>query len=278
MKLLRFQADRGIATAALTDRGVVDLGPSFDDFAAAVTADGRRRAAAQLESGAAARAVPLASVRLAAPIATGARIICIGLNYRDHVSEAGREMPAQPSVFTRTHQSVVAPGAPMRRPQASTHYDFEGELALVIGSPVRSIAESDALGCIGGYTCFNDGSIRDYQKHSLTVGKNFDDSGSCGPWVVTADEIPDPTRLELTTRLNGETMQHATTDLLIYGIPFIISYLSRVTQLRPGDLIATGTPSGVGLGRKPPLWMKPGDRIEVEIGGIGTLSNPIEAA
>lgn len=273
MKLLRFRAQRGLATGVLTERGVVDLGAAFDDFAKTLSAEGRTQAA---KAAASASAQPLDKVQLATPLAAGARLFCIGLNYKDHVAETGREMPPEPSVFLRTHESVVAQGQPMRKPRASSHFDYEGELGVVIGRAARSIAEKDALSHVAGYTCFNDGSLRDFQKHSVTAGKNFDSSGACGPWVVTADELPDPTKLTLTTRLSGKEVQKSGTDMLIYSIPFILCYLSSFTELRPGDVVATGTPSGVGSRRTPPLWMKSGDRIEVDITGIGTLANPIE--
>lgn len=275
MKLLRFRAASGVATGALTERGVCDLGAAFDDFAWTLSAEGRAQAGLAL---AGAPSQPLAGVQLAPPLAAGSRLFCIGLNYKDHVAETGREMPPQPSLFIRTHESVVGHGAPMLRPRAAVNFDFEGELGVVIGRIARNLAEGEALGCVAGYTCFNDGSLRDYQKHSVTAGKNFDSSGACGPWVATADEIPDPTRLTLCTRLNGAEVQKSGTDKLIYSIPFILSYLSTFTALLPGDIVATGTPSGVGSRRTPPLWMKPGDRIEVEITGIGTLANPIEDA
>lgn len=275
MKLLRYRAMRGTVTGMLTERGVTDLGPAFDDFADALSPEGRARAA---RAAASAPATALSEVRLATPLAAGARLFCIGLNYKDHVAETGREMPPQPSVFIRTHESVVAHGEPMRKPRASSHFDFEGELGVVIGQRARAVSEKNALSCVAGYTCFNDGSLRDFQKHSVTAGKNFDASGACGPWVVTADELPDPTALVLCTRLNGTEVQKSGTDKLIYSIPFILSYLSTFTELKPGDVIATGTPSGVGSRRTPPLWMKPGDRIEVEISGVGTLANPIEEA
>jgi 2-keto-4-pentenoate hydratase/2-oxohepta-3-ene-1,7-dioic acid hydratase in catechol pathway len=212
------------------------------------------------------------------PLAASSRIFCIGINYRDHAAETGRAMPPFPSVFIRTHESVVGHGDDMVRPVASSHYDFEGELVVVIGEGGRNLTQDQAMSRVAGYTCFNDGSLRDFQKHALTCGKNFDQSGACGPWIVTADEIPDPTQLQLRTRLNGVEVQHASTDMLIYSLPFLVSHLSQVTQLRPGDLISTGTPAGVGMGRQPPLWMKPGDRIEVEISGIGCLSNPVVGA
>jgi len=218
---------------------------------------------------------PLSSVLLLPPLPDASKILCIGLNYKSHVAETGRDLPPQPSVFLRTHASVVGQGATMVRPKASTNFDFEGELAVVIGRRGRHVPEADALAHIAGYTCFNDGSLRDFQKHSVTAGKNFDRSGACGPWIVTADEIPDPTALTLCTRLNGSEVQRSTTDLLIYTIPRIVSYLSSFMALEPGDLIATGTPAGVGARRTPPLWMKAGDVIEVEISGIGTLRNPV---
>jgi 2-keto-4-pentenoate hydratase/2-oxohepta-3-ene-1,7-dioic acid hydratase in catechol pathway len=199
------------------------------------------------------------------------KILCIGLNYASHVGEVGRELPKVPSVFSRLHNTLVAQGGNMIRPKASTHFDFEGELAVVIGERCRHVPRARALSVIAGYTCFIDGSVRDFQKQSVTAGKNFPGTGPLGPWMVTADIIPDPQKLELTTQLNGNTVQHDTTDHMIFDVATIIEYLSTVTWLEPGDIIATGTPDGVGLGRKPPLWMKGGDRLEVEISGIGKL-------
>ena len=163
-------------------------------------------------------------------------------------------------------------------PKISGDFDYEGELALIIGKPGRHIAKADALSHVFGYTLFNDGSIRDIQfKHSIAAGKNFHATGGFGPWIVTTDEIPDPTRLHLATRLNGQEVQHTGIDDLIFDIPTLISYCSDWTPLVAGDVISTGTPEGVGFARKPPLWMKPGDVVEVEIGGIGVLRNPIVA-
>jgi 2-keto-4-pentenoate hydratase/2-oxohepta-3-ene-1,7-dioic acid hydratase in catechol pathway len=216
-----------------------------------------------------------AGAQLLVPLDATARIFCIGVNYRSHVEETHREVEPQPSVFIRTQASVVAHGAGMVRPSSSDHFDFEGELTVVIGRRGRLISQADALAHVAGYTCFNDGSVRDYQKHSTTSGKNFEASGACGPWVVTADELPDPTKLTLVTRLNGNEVQRSTTDLLIHSIPRIIEYISTITSLEPGDIIATGTPSGVGARRTPPLWMKPGDTIEVDISSVGVLKNPI---
>ncbi|HEY5281015.1 MAG TPA: fumarylacetoacetate hydrolase family protein [Pseudolabrys sp.] len=250
--------------------------PGSADLRAALHHDNRAALAAALRSSA--PGIGFDEVTLAPPVAAGARIFCIGLNYKTHIAETGREMPEYPSVFLRMAESLVANGAALRRPVASDNFDFEGELAVVIGAPARAIDEARALDIVAGYTCFNDGSIRDFQQHSVTAGKNFESSGAIGPWIVTADEIPDPTRLILVTRLNGVEVQRSGTDMLIYSIPRIISYLSRIVTLQPGDIIATGTPAGVGARRTPPLWMKPGDVVEVEISGIGTLRNPIAQA
>lgn len=219
----------------------------------------------------------LAEVTLLPPVSDPGKIICIGLNYRAHVAEAGRALPDQPSLFVRFTDTLVAHGAALVRPGVSDNFDFEGELALVIGKAGRHVAEADAMAHVAGYACFNDGSIRDWQKHSVSAGKNFPSTGGFGPWLVTADEIPDPAALTLTTRLNGQVVQQAGTDMLIFPIPRLIAYVSAFTPLNPGDIIATGTPEGVGLTRTPPLWMKPGDVIEVEISGVGTLRNPIVA-
>jgi 2-keto-4-pentenoate hydratase/2-oxohepta-3-ene-1,7-dioic acid hydratase in catechol pathway len=222
----------------------------------------------------------IGSVQFLPVIPDPAQFFAAGVNYRAHVEETGRKvrtMDDGPAFFLRLHSSLVAHDQPVIRPKASSKLDFEGELALVIGRGGRHIPESEALSHLAGYTCFMDGSVRDYQKHSVSVGKNFQHTGPLGPWMVTTDEIPDPTTLTLATRLNGETMQQGRLDDLIFSIPFIVSYLSRITPLQPGDVIATGTPSGVGRDREPSVWMKPGDRIEVDISGIGVLSNPIEA-
>jgi 2-keto-4-pentenoate hydratase/2-oxohepta-3-ene-1,7-dioic acid hydratase in catechol pathway len=174
-------------------------------------------------------------------------------------------------MFIRFTDTLVGHGGELIRPKVSDNFDFEGELAVVIGKPARHVTAEQALDHVAGYTCFVDGSVRDYQKFSVTSGKNFPGTGPLGPWLVTPDEIPDPSKLTLTTRLNGSQVQHSPTDLLIYSIPQIIAFCSDFTQLSPGDVIATGTPEGVGHSRKPPLWMKPGDVLEVEISGIGTL-------
>jgi len=218
---------------------------------------------------------PLSAVTFLPAIPDPQKILCVGINYKSHAEETGRDTMSNPQIFLRLVNTLVGHEGEMIRPKISTHFDFEGELAAIIGKGGRHIRESDALDHVAGYTCFVDGSVRDYQKHSVTSGKNFICTGPLGPWIVTTDEIPDPTRLTLMTRLNGEEVQRSGTDMLIYSIPRIIAYVSAVTPLAPGDVIATGTPAGVGHRRSPPLWMKAGDVLEVEITGIGTLRSRI---
>jgi 2-keto-4-pentenoate hydratase/2-oxohepta-3-ene-1,7-dioic acid hydratase in catechol pathway len=218
------------------------------------------------------------SVTLLPPIPNPDKIICIGLNYKDHAAESGSKIPEHPAVFLRLSNTLVGHGSPMICPKVSRDFDYEAELALVIGKPGRYISERDALNHVFGYACFNDGSIRDYQfKHSLDVGKNFGATGGFGPWLVTRDEIPDPSQLMLSTRINGVRFQHKSTSDMIFSVPAIIAYVSTWTELVAGDVITTGTPEGVGFSRKPPLWLKPSDSVEIEISGIGTLRNPVVA-
>lgn len=221
--------------------------------------------------------IPLDEVTFLPVIPNPDKIFCVGLNYRSHVAETGRTESEKPAIFIRFAASQIGHGQPMLRPKVSSDFDYEGELALVIGKRGRYISRERALEHVAGYSCYNDGSLRDWQRHThqWTPGKNFPATGAFGPWLVTADEIPDPTKLELTTRLNGETVQNSSLDLLIFSIPEIIEYCSAWSELVPGDVIVTGTPGGVGFKRKPPLFMKPGDIAEVEISGIGTLRNPI---
>jgi 2-keto-4-pentenoate hydratase/2-oxohepta-3-ene-1,7-dioic acid hydratase in catechol pathway len=182
-------------------------------------------------------------------------------------------------LFVRFGDSIVGHERPILKPRESEQLDYEGELAVVIGRRARRVGRDRALDYVAGYSCFNDGSVRDYQRHSqqFTPGKNFHASGSFGPWLVTTDEIADPRKLTLTTRLNGAVMQHESVGELCFDVPQLIEYCSTWAQLEPGDVIVTGTPGGVGAGRKPPVWMKPGDTVEVEITGIGTLRNPVAA-
>src|ERR1700752_2697703 len=217
----------------------------------------------------------IADVRFLPAIPNPEKILCAGINYRSHAAETGRELPKQPSMFIRLADTLTGHEGEMIRPSVSRNFDFEGELALVIGRGGRHIPVERALDHVAGYTCFVDGSVRDYQKFSVTSGKNFPGTGPLGPWIVTTDEIPDPTGLTLATRLNGNEMQNYGTDLLIYSIPHIIAFCSDFTTLAPGDVIATGTPEGVGHRRNPQLWIKAGDVLEVEITGIGTLRTKI---
>jgi len=271
MKLLSFAADGKEWFGAARDDGIVTLNdkmgqPDLRAALAAGTIETMRRVAKQTAPD---RKVD--EIKFLPAIPRPGKILCAGLNYRSHVAEMGRELPKQPSMFARFTDTLVGHGGEMIRPAVSDNFDFEGELALVIGKGGRHIKPEAALDHVAGYTCFVDGSVRDYQKFSVTSGKNFPSTGPLGPWIVTTDEIADPSHLTLTTRLNGQRVQHATTDLLIYSIPQIIAFCSDFTPLAAGDVIATGTPEGVGHGRKPPLWMKPGDTLEVEISGIGVL-------
>ena len=217
----------------------------------------------------------IADVRFLPVIPWPEKILCAGVNYKSHAAEVGRELPKQPSMFIRFPDTLVGHEGEMIRPKLSDNFDYEGELAMVIGKGGRHIAMDRALDHVAGYTILIDGSVRDYQKFSVTSGKNWPATGPVGPWMVTRDEIPDPGRLTLTTRLNGQQVQHSGTDKLIYSCQQIVSFCSDFTTLHPGDIIATGTPEGVGHSRKPPVWMKPGDILEVEISGIGTLRNRI---
>ena len=221
----------------------------------------------------------LRDVTFAPPIPDGAKLLCVGINYMPHIREMGRERPEKPVIFTRFADSIVGHGQALLKPLASEQFDFEGELAVVIGKRARRVGRDRALDYVAGYSCFNDGSVRDFQRHSpqFTPGKNFHASGAFGPWIVTTDEIADPRALHLTTRLNGTVMQHESVGELCFDVPQLIEYCSTFAQLEPGDVIVTGTPGGVGAGRKPPLWMKPGDLVEVEITSIGTLRNPVVA-
>jgi len=269
MRLASFAHGRGEGFGVVADDRVVDLSGDVTTQRAALAAwglDGLRERAR-----AGGRRVPLAEITWRQPITDPDKILCVGLNYASHVGEVGRALPTVPSIFSRLHNTLVPHGGDIVRPSASTNFDFEGELAIVIGERCRHVPRASALSVVAGYTCFLDVSVRDFQKHSVTAGKNFPGTGPLGPWMVTTDVIPDPQALSLVTRLNGAEVQRDTTDHMIFDVATIIEYLSTVTWLEPGDVIATGTPDGVGLGRKPPLWMKGGDKLEVEISGIGAL-------
>lgn len=214
------------------------------------------------------------------PVVPGAgRVLCVGINYLAHIREMGRERPDYPTMFVRFADSLTGHEEPLVRPRVSDHYDYEGELAIVIGRCARYVTAADALQFVAGYTCFMDGSIRDFQRHTsqFIAGKNFPRTGSVGPWLVTSDELPDVNVLELRTRVNGDLLQSAPIGDLCFKVPEIVAYCSTFCALQPGDIIATGTPSGVGFARTPPRWLCPGDVVEVEISGIGILRNTVIA-
>ena len=275
MRFVSYEYDEGVKIGAVIDNGIIDLsdaGPSLKSILATGPLDNLIKVAERRSP-----TVDLDHVVLHQVVPDTGRIICVGKNYKDHAKEMGGDVPANPNLFMRTSQSVVGHQQSVIMPNASEQYDFEGELAVVMGRGGRHIPVDKALDYVAGYSCFLDGSVRDYQKHSFTAGKNFDSSGACGPWLVPAREIPDPQALQLTTRVNGEVMQHASTADMIFSVAIVISYISEFTHLEPGDVLATGTPAGVGAGRTPPLWLKPGDHIDVEIENVGTLSNTVKA-
>jgi 2-keto-4-pentenoate hydratase/2-oxohepta-3-ene-1,7-dioic acid hydratase in catechol pathway len=275
MKLASFRTARGAGYGAVTDKGIVDLARlGFDDLKGLIGADGLKAASRLLSQE---PDFKLSEITWLPVIPNPDKIVCVGLNYEEHRVETGRDKTEQPALFLRVPESQVGHGQPIVRPRESTHLDFEAEIALIIGRPGRRIAQKDAWQHIAGYSCYNDGSVREWQRHTVqwTAGKNFARTGAFGPWMVTADEIPPGTELSLSCRLNGERMQHATTAQMIFKIPKLIEYISAFTTLLPGDVIVTGTPGGVGARRTPPVWMKPGDRVEVEIDRVGVLANSI---
>ena len=216
-------------------------------------------------------------IKLAAPVPRPSKIICIGLNYLDHVKESGAEIPKAPLIFSKFDTCVAAPGDPILIPVNSEQVDFEAELAVVIGRRAKNVRVEEAMGYVFGYTNFNDVSARDMQfaDGQWQRGKSCDTFAPFGEFIATKDEITDPHRLRIQFRLNGETMQDSNTDQLIFGIPELVEYISRSITLEPGDVIATGTPPGVGFARNPPVFLKDGDVCEVEIEGLGVLSNPV---
>jgi 2-keto-4-pentenoate hydratase/2-oxohepta-3-ene-1,7-dioic acid hydratase in catechol pathway len=240
-----------------------DLKSALANGALASMADGKRYA--------------IADAVLLPVIPNPGKILCVGHNYESHRQETGRPKAEHPSIFTRFADTLVAHGQPIVRPRASKNLDFEGELAIVVGRGGRAIPEARALEHVAGYSCFNDASVRDWQWHTsqFTPGKNFPGTGALGPWLVTADEAGDLAAVRVTTRLNGEVVQEQPIGEMLFPIPQIIAYVSAFTLLSPGDVIATGTPGGVGAKRTPPLWMKAGDKVEVDIGPVGRLINRI---
>ena len=221
----------------------------------------------------------LSSVRLLPPVPHPGKILCLGLNYADHAAEGGNAKPDYPSFFMRGATSLIGHEAPLLRPRVSSKLDFEAELAVVIGRRARYLNEADALDVVAGYSCFNDGTLRDYQRKTAqwTIGKNFDGTGAFGPWFVPASELPPGAAgLRIESRLNGKVMQSSNTKYMLFPVAETLRLITEAITLEPGDVIIMGTPAGVGYARNPPVWMQPGDRIEIEIEGIGVLSNPVQ--
>lgn len=281
MKLVTYRHAERVTYGAVTGEGVIDLGRVFGDALPTLHAVLAAGALEDVESSVQKVDVDcqVDEIEFLPPIPDPEKIVCVGLNYATHVAETGRGDSDYPVLFPRYANTQVGHGQPMVKPRESDAFDYEGELAVIVGKAGRRIPEAQALDHVAGYACYNDGSIRDWQRHThqFMPGKNFPGTGGFGPWMVTADELTDPTALTLVTRLNGQEMQRATTDLLIFTIPYLLHYISTFTELVPGDVIITGTPGGVGFKRNPPVFMKAGDVIEVEISGIGTLRNPVIA-
>lgn len=278
MKLVKLELDGRSGQGVLEHNQVRLIGDSHDSAADESSFDLPRRSLREMEMLLLASTVtaPLTSVRLAVPVDPLRKIICVGVNYREHAGEISADAPQNPILFVRSLDSVVPHGHAVILPRVSSTFDYEGEIAVVIGREGRHVPVDDAKGYIFGYSCFLDGSVREYQRHSLMTGKNFLRSGAMGPWIVTADEVGD-SNLLLQTRLNGVVVQTALQNQMIFSIAEVISYCSRWTMLKPGDVIAMGTPGGVGSRRDPPLWLKDGDTIEVEVDGVGRLVNRVAA-
>ncbi|TYC69146.1 fumarylacetoacetate hydrolase family protein [Stappia sp. BW2] len=278
MKFCSFTKDGTSSYGLVTDKGLVDLGRRFAEKSLrAFLATGDMAQVAELAS--ANPDFDLQDVSLDPVIPNPDKIICVGLNYHAHITETGRDETPNPVLFARYSGSQIGHGAPLIKPLESDMFDYEGEVAVIIGKEGRRISEEDALSYVAGYSCYNDGSVRDWQKHThqFMPGKTFAGTGGFGPWMVTSDEIPNPSILHLQTRLNGEVVQDTDVSLLVTSIPRLIAYCSTILPLLPGDVIVSGTPGGVGARRSPPLFMKDGDVCEVEVSGIGVLSNPVKA-
>jgi len=279
MRLASFKANGRVSYGAVTDGGIVDLGRKlkyptlFDLLRAGALAEARAAAKGQPD-------FPVKAVEMLPPVLAPDKIICVGINYPDRSAEYkdNREAPKYPNLFCRFSTSLVGTGQPIVRPKVSDKFDYEGEVVLVIGKEGRHVPRESALAAIAGFTLGNEGSVRDWLRHgtlNVTQGKNFDKSGSLGPWMVTADELDPAKPLHLMTRVNGELRQEDTTDRLTWGFAWLINYISTFATLKPGDLIWTGTPTGAGVHRNPAVWLKPGDEVEVEVPEIGVLRNTV---
>jgi len=284
MKIVAFEEGGARRLGLVEGDQVIDLNAADnrlpDDLGAILAAhDGSVAALADIAKKAPASARrPLKGIKYALPVARPGKIICLGLNYLEHAKEGGHQKPQHPSIFMRCTTSLTAHEAPIVRPKASVTLDFECELALIVGKRVRHATMRNATSFIAGYSCFNDGSVREFQRRTSQwdYGKNFDATGGFGPWFVSADELPDGAKgLKIATRLNGDTVQSDNTANMIFPVAETIVDVTQGMTLEPGDVIVTGTPSGVGHARKPPLWMKHGDTVEIDIEGVGVLRNPV---
>lgn len=278
MKLISFTKNGRASYGAVLGDNVVDLAPrlgaEYPSLEALFQAGAVARAADAL--GGTGSAFALDEIEFLLPFPDARRIFCVGANYRKPHPLGGRvEAPSNPSIFFKSASALAPHRGSLIRPTISEQFDYEGELAIIIGRGGHRIRPDEALSHIGGYSCFDDGSVRDFQKHSVTAGKNFVRSGSWGPWIATSDEVPDPARLALRTRLNGEEVQSTTTDQMIFSLQTIIAYVSSITPLLPGDVIATGSPEGTGATQTPPRFLASGDRLEFEIERVGTLANQV---
>jgi 2-keto-4-pentenoate hydratase/2-oxohepta-3-ene-1,7-dioic acid hydratase in catechol pathway len=279
MRLVSYRKGTFESFGVVTGGGVVDgakaLSGRFSSLKD-VLAAGALPELAQAVQGARAE-VSLESVQLLPPILEPDKILCVGINYVAHRDETGRSESAYPTLFTRFANTQVGHGQALVRPKTSTEFDYEAELAVVIGKRGRHMHREDALSLVAGYSCYQDATLRDWQRHTsqFTPGKNFVATGGFGPWLVTKDEVPDPSKLTVIGRLNGQEMQRSGTDLLIFDVAELIAYITTFTELVPGDVLSTGTPGGVGSKRQPPVWMKAGDVFEVEVTGVGILRNPV---
>lgn len=280
MKLARFTAGGRTAVGIVEDGTVVECGTeeALGGIAAILEQGGAARERLA-RAAAAGRRHPLDQVTLLAPVGRPGKFLCVGLNYLDHIAETGATRPVRPTIFNKQTTCLNDPGAPIHKPRASEQVDYEGELGIVIGRRCRHVSRERAGDVIGGYVVVNDVSARDWQAHSptWTMGKSFDTHGPVGPWLVTADEIGDPHRLDIRTWVNGELRQHSNTRQLLFRCEDLVEYLSTVCTLEPGDIIATGTPGGVGFRMSPPSYLAPGDTVRIEIEGIGVLENPVVA-
>jgi 2-keto-4-pentenoate hydratase/2-oxohepta-3-ene-1,7-dioic acid hydratase in catechol pathway len=280
MRLVTFEAD-GSHLGVVDGDTVVDLkvaAPNLPRDITGMTHAGFEAALRAAKGAPASARRKLGDLRLLPVVPRPGKIVCLGLNYVDHAAEGGHAKPDYPSFFLRVSTSLVAHNQPIVRPKCSDKLDYEAELAVIIGKTARHVAKADALNYVLGYSCFNDGTLRDYQRKTSqwTIGKNFDRTGGFGPWFVTPDELPPGAAgLSIKSILNGQVMQSANTRDMLFPVDETIALLTECLTLEPGDVIAMGTPAGVGYARKPPVWMKDGDVIEVEIEKIGTLRNPI---